>query len=654
MNSLKESDILRPQLKFVVNGGQVDTEFRDTYQYKDIVSRARYSDEEISSNPNVGQARSATQNVWSIENENDSSAIMNTLLIEDNNTVNEYTDTNNNDDPTMNTLSAEIDSVASNDISEGKNDNFDMGLKGETLQNDGYDKFNDADARLPTNDDILEISKTSDYSTEEKEVALQSDIPKSSDHEVAMNEYSTTTATTTTAAYEMIDNNNHQQNLPTDHAKNPRIDFEKNPSNNIEENPPTTIRNDIVDFTIEAGIMDNNNNDNIAINDDNLFEDSSHAPIITTVNSRDYNNYDINGKITNNENEISSGAQNFAVADNQQLPEYIHTTHSLSTLGANSGAASSATNTQTSVGKNTSTESENTYYFNTDKTYGSSGEQIYGDSLQNKEVEANNSNQRMPEATTHANLKPLAIKNNAENDYEMSYINDDAEKAEIKTQTDDFYEFQNRESDNNETDNLYDIIENVVAKQERKSLVDSLYSWLSNSYMINNNIYQNNYSTKRTDNGQNFVHTNSGRSQSYDNVKGLPAQQFEHFQQTHFMPMFPWVSYPYPYQLQHNGHQVQHNVHPVHHNVHQNVHDVHQDVHSKEVQPQPTKYDNVHTVHSTVPTAHPSVPTVHATVPGVHASVPYVLVPVIHVPYVYYLPVYNNYNLPNVHLNESH
>ncbi len=641
MNSLKESDILRPQLKFVVNGGQVDTEFRDTYQYKDVVSRARYSNEQILPDSSVGQARSATQNVWSIdENENDTSVIMNTLLIEDNNTVNEYTDTNDND-PTLNTLSAEIDSAVSNDLSEVNNDNFDMAVKGETLENDGYDKFNDADARLPTNDDILEISKTSDYSTEEK-VALQSDIPKSADHEVAMNEYESTT-TTTIAAYEMIDNNNNQQNLQTDHAKNPRIEFEKNPSNNIEENPPTTIRNNIMDFTIEAAIMENNNNDNIAINNDNLFEESSHAPIITTVDSHDYTNYDINGKITHNENENTSGTQNFAVADNQQLPESMYTTQSLSTFGAN--RAASSTNTQTSVGKNselllhTSTESENIDY-NTGKTYGELAEQIYGDSLQNKEVEANNSNQRMPEATTDANLPPLAIKNNAKNDYEMSYINNDLEKAETKSQTDDFYEFQNRESDIIETDNLYDIIENVVAKQERKSLVDSIYSWLSNSYMINNDdIYSNNYNTKRTDNGQNFLHTNIDRSQSYNNIKGLP---FQHFQQSHFMPMFPMVSYPsYPYQLQQNVHQ-----------VHQNVHNGHQHVHNEHQYEHPVQ-QNVHSVHQKIVQGanHEIAPTV-PNVPGVHPSVPYVLVPVIHVPYVYHPPVYN-YNLPNVHLNDS-
>ena len=128
-----------------------------------------------------------------------------------------------------------------------------------------------------------------------------------------------------------------------------------------------------------------------------------------------------------------------------------------------------------------------------------------------------------------------------------------------------------------------------------------------------------------------------------------------HFQQSHFMPMFPMVSYPYPYQLQQNVHQVHQNVH----NGHQHVHNGHQHVHNEHQYEHPVQH-NVHSVHQKAvqganheiaPTVHPTVLTV-PNVPGVHPSVPYVLVPVIHVPYVYYPPVYN-YNLPNVHLNES-
>jgi len=219
MNSVTESDILRPSLKFMVNGGSVNTEYRETNQYNN-----KYEEQ---ARPRVRSRKdsrkaddSGTQNVWSIEEDypqQESSALLSTLLIEEDNGIDDFSDdTNIKDDydyndttdmninPTMNTLSAEFDDEIFEDekkidnleenihknIFQQELDNFDdksqheltnldettvtNNLKGETLEKfDGFDRINDAKVSnqiTGNNDDALEILKTvkEDYSSEDK------------------------------------------------------------------------------------------------------------------------------------------------------------------------------------------------------------------------------------------------------------------------------------------------------------------------------------------------------------------------------------------------------------------------------------------------------------------------------------------------------
>ena len=413
--------------------------------------------------------------MWSIEEDypqQESSALLSTLLIEEDNGIDDFSDdTNIKDDydyngttdmninPTMNTLSAEFDDEIFEDEQKRDNleenihknifqqelDNFDEksqheltnldettvtnNLKGETLEKfDGFDRINDAKVSnqiTGNNDDALEILKTvkEDYSSEDKkDLTSNNNIPKSQDHEVEISkidiDHSLVQGNNNDNAYNMIDKQ---------HAKNPQTAKTKNPANDMFKNvqstttfttDPTTIKTDI--NNMEGTYTDYN--DIVYIKTDNSMiidiKSSSQAPI-THSDVVDYNNYVINeinndnlSSNNNNESEISS--EKIKVAGGFTVDKNMMTLPNSSYPPTVSSSINMGMG-KSSFGKNsfqTSNESENTNYntYGTTNTNGVKSEDA---------TTTNNSNQIMPPALDAK--PPLAtIKNNAYADYETS------------------------------------------------------------------------------------------------------------------------------------------------------------------------------------------------------------------------------------------
>jgi len=601
MNSVTESDILRPALKFVVNGGQVNTEYRDTFQYQQQ-PRARSKKESRKADD------SGTQNVWSIEDDfpEESSALLSTLLIDDDNSVDDFTDATIKKDiddqnvtadvnPTMNTLSAEFEDELFEEMTLQKSTNLDTAtvnnnLKGETLENfDVFDGINDAEVsnQITGNDDALEISEIVDYSSEEKKyLTLNNNIPRSQDHEVDISSSQIDQSlihANNNNAYSMIDKQQakNQENAKTKNRANDKI---KNAQSTMTTTIKTAINNDMetTDY-----------NDNVYINSANSMiidiKSSSQAPITHSDEGND-TNYAINEIInndylSNNSNESKNSSEKISNSTssfdkNMTLPDTSPTLPSLDT------SPTPPSLSMESVGKNslqTSNESENTNY----NTYGTAIH-YYEEGKSEDVTTTNNSNQIIPPAL---DAKPplAAIKNNAYADYETS--SNGVEKADQDGSLNQVHEIgYESESRGRNTDILYNTIESIVANQNKNKIVDSLYNWLSQSVVASTN-----FNAKRTEVQHNFANANTSDFNDGSHFNLDTKRQY--IEKYPYIPMVPFMGYPLPY-------------FPVQQNA-------------------PGYRQNVH-------------------IPGV-------LIPVLHVPYMYLIPVhpYVHGIPPHQHLDES-
>lgn len=538
--------------------------------------------------------------MWSIEEDypqQESSALLSTLLIEDDNTIDDFTDdtqifdysdtTDINIDPTMNTLSAEfddemfegeqkLDNLEENiheNIFKQELDNFGEtfqqeltnldettvtnNLKGETLEKfDGFDRINDAKVSnqiTGNNDDALEILKTvkEDYSSEDKkELTSNNNIPRSQDHEVEISRIDIDQS-----LVQGKNNDNAHNMIDKQHAKNPQTAKTKNPANDMFKNVqstttfttnPTTIK---VDNNINNIDDTTDYNDNVYIKTDNSMiidiKSSSQAPI-THSDDVDYNDYVINeinndnlSNNNNNESEISS--EKIEVAGGSTVDKNMMTLPDASYPPTVSPPSNMGMG-KPSFGKNsfqTSNESENTNY----NTYGTTN------GVKSEDVTTpNNSDQIMPPALDAK--PPLAtIKNNAYADYETS--SNGVVKAD---QNDNELYVDGSESRGRNSDILYSTIKSIVANQRKNNIVDSLYNWLSNSLVPSPN-----YNYKRTDVHQNFVDTatyssiedTSTNSDNHDrsHLNIIPEGQYveKYPYPYNYMPMVPYLGYPVPF-----------------------------------------------------------------------------------------------------------